>query len=256
MLHCGMSDVKAERKPATLPDEAPRWAVSRGDGPEPPGVAAMGRRVTLGTVLLWTTLAALVLANGFTLRRLRRAEAERDALRAQLGHLTVRDDGQLAAVQVATTEPLLWQYRVQIPRRGDYRFSYGTVWPARAARPRWVSAMAMPAGESTLIVRIMQDPRDQVWKLVCILRQGEATVRQSTALQPRQTELFRTSTDTFRLGVGRETRAVDADQSLTLIDQRWFVGEAGLMMYGAGPPKADIDGVFGVLEADEGALNR
>lgn len=217
--------------------------------------SAAGFRLGLGTLVLWITILGLVMANGFTIRRLRRAEAERDALRNQVGYLNVADASVLAAVQIATTEPLVWKYRVQVPARGRFRFAYGTKWPAERGRPRWISAVSMPPGESIVLVRVMQDPRDAVWKLVCLLQQGEMTLRQATPLSARQTELFRSSTDTFRVGVGQETQTASEDETLMVIDQRWLAGESGLLMYGAGPPEADVDGIFGALQADEGALN-
>ena len=46
----------------------------------------------------------------------------------------------------------------------------------------------------------------------------------------------------------------DKSAALRLLDERWLVGEGGLLLYGDRPPERDQIGVYAELQPDTGPL--
>ena len=66
--------------------------------------------------------------------------------------------------------------------------------------------------------------------------------------------MFRQSHDVISTGVGKTTVAVAKTESLRLVDERWLIGEAGLLLYGDRSPEQDQIGVYAELQPDIGPL--
>ena len=63
----------------------------------------------------------------------------------------------------------------------------------------------------------------------------------ATVLPPEHVEIFRGSHEVVSTGVARETLAVSSTDSIRLLDERWLVGEGGLLLYGDRPPETRSD---------------
>ena len=234
----------------------PTGSAGGGDGPTlscPPkmrrGLVSLREYLGLATILMLVT--GLVT----TALRLRSAEAEVSRLRAESGYLVATGPGQIAAARAPSDEPLTYRVRIRTPATGgEYRVAYSTYWPRGGGEPEWYSAIAVPAGESQLTVRIHEDPRDQRWKVSAIVTTAEQTRRMATTLPPPHVAVFRGSHQVVSTGVGRQTLAVDAARSIRLLDERWLVGGGQLLLYGDRPPEQDQIGVYAELQPDVGPL--
>lgn len=105
-------------------------------------------QVSIRDLLLLAALVALVLSYVNNLRRMRTAEAELARLREEVGYLESGEENEIAAVRIASEEPLTWQTRVRIPKGKPYRVAYSALWRESTAAPEWFSAQPVPAGES------------------------------------------------------------------------------------------------------------
>ena len=76
----------------------------------------------------------------------------------------------------------------------------------------------------------------------------------STVLPPEQVQIFRGSHDVLSTGVGRETQSAVATEAIRLLDERWLVGEGGLLLYGDRAPENDQIGIYAELQPDVGPL--
>lgn len=76
----------------------------------------------------------------------------------------------------------------------------------------------------------------------------------ATVLPPEHVDVFRGSHDVLSTGVGRETQSAERKQSIRLLDERWLVGEGGLLLYGDRAPENDQIGVYAELQPDLGPL--
>ena len=211
-------------------------------------------RFSLRSLLIALTLISLLSAWVATTLRLRTAEAELSVLRRQTGYLDPSGTGQIAAVRVPSDEPLTYRLRVRVPASSKYRVAYSTQWQQGNSSPSWYSAIDLPPGESQLIVQIQADPRDDRWKITTIIRSDRGTKRIATVLPDDHVRAFRGSYDAMSSGIGWQTEFARQDKSIRLLDERWLVGEGGLLLYGNKEPKDDIIGVFAELQPDTGPL--
>jgi len=196
----------------------------------------------------------LAIALGVLIVRLRAAQTELARLRSELGYLAETEPGQIAAARAPSEEPLTYRVRLRVPKSARYRVAYSSLLPKDAASPEWYGAVPVPPGESSLTVKIAADPRDGRWKIMAAVDSNEGTRRMATVLPEEQTAVFRGSHDTLAAGIGRETISVPASGKLRLLDQRWLVGEGGLLLYGDKPPPRDQFGVYAELQPDNGPL--
>ena len=240
----------------TLEPLDPNKQVPNSQVPNNPTSTVSRSRFSIRSMLLTITLVASILGNFLTSLRLREAVSQRDTLRREVGYLDNDNPDAIAAVRAPFDEPLAWKFRVRVPVGGKYRLACSTFWPEGRPAPDWVVAQGLDVGESTVLVRILRDPRDDRWKLSAVVRSEFATKRLSSGLSERQSRVFRASTDTITSGVGSTTIDVENGERLRLIDQRWLSGEGGLLLYGDREPPSDVDGVFVELQPDEGPLNR
>lgn len=211
-------------------------------------------RFSLREMLITLTMIALITALISTTVRLRTAEAELAVLRTQTGYLQPSETGQIAAVRVESDQPLTFRLRVRVPDSPAYRIAYTTHWARGKATPDWYSAIDLPAGESQLTVRIQEDPRDERWKITTSVRSARGTKRMATVLPNDHVRIFRESHDVLSTGITRETQFAAANEKIRLLDERWLVGESGLLLYGNRDPEDDIVGVFVELQPDSGSL--
>ena len=214
------------------------------------------------------TIAALAVGLFFASRRLAVAERELQQLRREVGHLEPTATSQIAAVRIASDEPLTYRFRVRVPEKAAYRLAYSTLLPRQQRSPRWYSAVPVPAGESLVTVRIARDPRDEIWKITTLVRSQQATGRShgttrrsqqgtrrmATRLPEDQVAVFRGSHDVVSTGIGRATQAAKVGEAIRVLDERWLVGEGALLLYGDRPPDRDQLGVYAELQPDAGTL--
>lgn len=212
------------------------------------------RRFSLLQFMMMVTLAMLLIAALALAVRLRAAEAELARLRAQVGYLAETEPGQIAAVRAPSDEPLTYKIRLRVPPTTKYRVAYSSLLPKHAVSPAWYGALPVPPGESSMTVKIAADPRDGRWKIIAAVASEQGVRRMATVLPETQTAVFRGSHDTIATGVGRDTVAVPADRKLRLLDERWLVGDGGLLLYGDKPPQHDQLGVYAELQPDQGPL--
>ncbi len=210
-------------------------------------------QISLRRMFLVVTLVALSL--GFVLNYQRRvaAEAALRLLRAEVGYLEPSSTGEVAAVRIASDEPLVWQARVRVPLKQRYRVAYSAVWLHATNKPEWFSAQALLEGESIVTVRVMKDPRDDRWRMSVIVRHEGVTGRSGTVLADEIRDVFRGSHSLVSTGIGKQTVVVPAGQSLRIFDERHFSG-GSLLLYGDRAPETDIFGVFAELQPDVGPL--
>ncbi len=212
-------------------------------------------RWSLREYLGLVTIISLVVALVSTSMRLRRSEAELSVLRKQFGYLSETDPGQIAAARAPSDQPLTYRMRVRVPQdAGSFRVAYSSHWPRDATGPLWYGAVEVPPGDSMITVRILQDPRDERWKISAIVSAPIGTKRMATVLPREHVEIFKGSHEVLSTGVGRQTLAVAMDRPIRLLDERWLVGEAGLLLYGDRAPESDQIGVYAELQPDRGPL--
>lgn len=211
-------------------------------------------RWSLARMLLVVTFIALSVAHGRALWRLNRAENELTLLRRETGFLEASTDEQIAAVRMTSDEILTYRLRVRVPQKPEFRVAYSTVWPQDSSHPLWFAAVDLPPGESIVTVRVHEDPRDDRWKITTIVRSEVGTKRIATTLPPDQIAVFRGSHDAISMGVGRDTFIDDLTHSIRLLDERWVVGEGGLLLYGDRPPARDQIGIYAELQVDDQPL--
>lgn len=221
-------------------------------------VARAGRgrwSISLREYMGLVTLVILSIGLVFSIRRLRHLELEVTKLRAETGYLQETEPGQIAAAKAPSDQPLTYRVRVRVPAGpAKFRVAYSSVWPSKATGPQWYGAVPLPAGESLVTIRILEDPRDKKWKIASLVSNAEGNQRMATVLPPPHVSIFRGSHDVLSTGVGRETLAVRETDSIRLLDERWLVGEGGLLLYGDRAPKTDQIGIYAELQPDVGPL--
>jgi len=185
--------------------------------------------------------------------RMRTAEAELARLRDEVGYLQATNTDEIAAVRVVNEEPLTWQVRVRVPAGVPYRLAYSALWPESTQRPAWFAAQRVPAGESSITVRVAKDPRDDRWKMNTFVRHADNVARIGTTLPEEITTVLRGQHDVMSTGVGRQTVTRPAGQSLRILDERYFAGSS-MLLYGDRGPQEDLVGVFVELQPDHGPL--
>ncbi len=209
-------------------------------------------RETLGFVTIAVLGTGLVAAT----IRLRAAQTELDQLRGEVGYIGATEPDQVAASRAPSDQPLTYRIRVRIPKTTDqFRLVYSTHWPAGSAYPQWYSAIPLVAGESVVTVRVAEDPRDDRWKISTVVTNVRGTRRMATTLPNEHVAVFRGSHEVISTGIARgQTVAVNASQSIRVLDERWLVGEGSLLLYGDRAPDSDQIGIFAELQPDIGPL--
>ncbi len=211
-------------------------------------------RISVRDLLALILIFALAIGYFVSQQRLHQMESELARLRTETGFLTPSDPGQIAAVRVPSDQPLTYRVRVRVPATPKFRVAYSSVWARNAARPDWFAAVDLPPGESLVTVRVQEDPRDDRWKITTLVQSDRGTKRVATSLPDDHVGVFRGSHDAISMGVTRETTKVGKDDSIRLLDERWVVGEGGLLLYGDKVPQRDQIGIYAELQPDVGPL--
>ena len=128
-------------------------------------------RFSLRTLVLFTTIAAMVVALVALNRNNRRLASRNEALtsenrrlRDELGELSIDDATQLHAIQTSGGENLEWVWRVWIPEGHEYRLrSDGGVIPKEGWPSEGGTMFLRAAGEHVIRYRILRDPRVDKW---------------------------------------------------------------------------------------------
>jgi hypothetical protein len=211
-------------------------------------------RFSLREYLGGATIVMLAVGLIATAARLRKADAELARLHRQLGYLAETNPGQIAAARAPSDQPLTYKVRLRVPPNCKFRVTYSSMLPKDSSSPAWYGAVPVPAGESTLTIRVHEDPRDHQWKILAAISGDSGTRRMATVLPDRQTEIFRGAHEVVATGIGSETLAVQSNQSIRLLDERWLVGEGSLLLYGDRAPERDQIGIYAELQPDNGPL--
>jgi hypothetical protein len=210
-------------------------------------------QVSIRGLLVLVATVGFVISYAINFSRMRIAESELAKLRDEVGFLQPSESDEVAAVRVLADEPLTWQSRVRIPAGQMYRLAYSALWTASKQAPEWFAAHPMRPGESTIIVRVLKDPRDDRWKMSTIIRHADGVSRIATALPDEMSSVFRGSHDVISAGVGRQTVTRPGGDPLRIIDERFFAGNS-MLLYGDRGPSEDMVGVFVELQVDRGPL--
>ncbi len=200
------------------------------------------------------TIAMLTLGLVTSAIRLRRVNAELARLHAELGYLAQSQPGQIAAARAPSDQPLTYKVRIRVPSSPKFRVSYSSNLPQDSTQPAWYGAVPVPEGESTLTLRIHEDPRDDQWKIVAIVSSAAGTRRMATVLPKEHEQIFRGSHEVVSTGIRRETVVAATTASIRLLDERWLVGDGGLLLYGDRAPEHDQVGIYAELQPDSGPL--
>ena len=199
-------------------------------------------------------IAALSLACFNFRRQLQQANTELESLRQEVGYLPETADQQVAAARAPSDLPLTYRFRVRVPSQPKFRIAYSSLWEKDSANPSWYSAIDVPPGDSTVLVRILEDPRDEIWKITTLVRSVRGTKRMATTLPEDHVAIFRQSNDVVSASIGYAATVADTDASIRMLDERWLVGEGAQFLYGDKPPEEDQIGVFAELQRDVGPL--
>lgn len=232
-------------------ESSPKGAMQR------PAIATNPRspmRYSLSSMLGLLLLIALGSAYLVTLWRLREVEAELARLRQETGYLEPSAENEIAAARLVSTEPMTYRLRVRVPQSQPYRLAYSSLWPDSHTGPKWFGAVQVAPGESSVIVRILRDPRDDRWKIAALCQGIDGTRRMATVLSDDQIKIFRGSHDWLRSGVDQKTATRPVGRSLRILDERVLVGDGAMMLYGDSPPAQDMVGVFAELQPDVGSI--
>lgn len=207
-------------------------------------------RDLLGLVLIIALGIGLVVSQV----RLHKAEHDLSALRIETGYLTASDPGQIAAARAPSDQPLTYRVRVRVPEAPKFRVAYSSLWKKDSLQPMWFAAVDLPPGESLVTVRVLEDPRDERWKIITMVQSSRGTKRMATSLPEKHVRIFRGSHDSISMGISRQTTKVAKNDSIRLLDERWVVGEGGLLLYGDKAPQRDQIGIYAELQPDVGPL--
>ena len=212
-------------------------------------------QISLLNLLFCLTIAVLVIGYWNASRQLNKTQSELADLRRANGYLGETPSDHIAAIRSPSDQPLTYRVRVRVPDKPKFRVAYSSIWKKESLNPSWFAAIAVPPGDSLVIVRILEDPRDEKWKITTLVRSDRGTKRIATTLPDDQVAIFRSSHDSIGNGVGKQTTTVAKTECLRLLDERWLVGEGGLMLYGDRPPERDQIGIYAELQPDIGPLH-
>lgn len=214
----------------------------------------MRMQLSLRSMLLLVTIAGLLIGNVVLLAQLREARLELQRLHAEVGYLRPSESSEIAAVRVASEEPLVWRARVRVPPGTAYRLAYSALWRQATASPDWFAAQPLPEGESLVTLKVGKDARDERWKLSTVVQHQGRVGRMGTTLPEPISGVFRGSSDVVSAGVSGTTTVRPCGESLRLFDERFFSGQS-LLLYGDSGPSEDLIGVFAELQPDIGPLS-
>jgi hypothetical protein len=210
-----------------------------------------GGRWTLRQMLGVLVVGTVAMSHLWTSRQLHRARAELESMRSEVGYLNIRDEAQLAVARVPDDEPLVWRFRIHNPQNNRMRLAYSTRWLSGSVRPDWYSFAAIPAGESLITARVAADPRDSLWKISVIIRQGNSETRLATELPESQVPIFRGSHHAISTGeVETRTLQRPPQRPIKLLEDKWLVDESPMVLFGQRPPDTDVIGVFLEIQPD------
>ncbi len=208
-------------------------------------------RFSLREVLGLVTITVLTFGLWNTSRQLLERERELAVMRKEFGYLAPSNAAQVAASRSPSAVPLSYRMRVRLPegleKPIEYQLAYSSLWEAEEVEPTWFATIPMPKGESLITIQILSDPRDEKWKISAVVSSPDGTSRAATVLPPPHEQIFRGSHDVISTGIGRETTLVSMGQSIRLLDDRWVVGDGGVILDGGAPKNTQV-GVYAELQ--------
>ena len=158
-------------------------------------------------------------------------------------------------MRAPSDQPLTYRIRIRVPESPRFRVAYSSILEKGETSPSWYAAVDVPPGESVVIVRVGEDPRDERWKITTLVQSARGNKRVSTVLPQEHVSIFRGPGNAISTGIGRETTKVSNEQSIRILDERWLAGEGGLLLYGNKTPDRDQVGIYAELQPDSGPLH-
>ena len=210
-----------------------------------------GVNFSLREMIGLVTIIALAVALWNAMSRMREQERELTVMRQEFGYLAPSEPNELAASRSPSEQPLSYRMRIRLPaQKGEdfpYQVVYSSLWEAGNPDPTWFGGVRVPSGESLVTVQIIDDPRDGRWKLATVVSSQSGTSRMSTVLPAPHEEIFRGSHDVISAAIGRETLISEVGSSVRLLDERWLIDGAGVVLDGSAPKESQV-GVYAELQ--------
>jgi len=216
-----------------------------------PGTQQGRLRFSLREAIGLVTISALAIALWNTSRQLADRESQLKVMRQEFGYLAPSKATEIAATRSPSDQPLSYRVRVRLPDPlppgMQYQVVYSSLWESGETSPTWFAGVPVSAGESLVTMQVLNDPRDSRWKLAAVVSSSNGTKRMATVLPPPHEAVFRGSHDVISTGIGRETFVAEFGKSIRLLDERWLVDGAGLILDGGMPRETQV-GIYAELQ--------
>jgi hypothetical protein len=117
-------------------------------------------RISLLTALLLTTIIGMAIVLVQLWREVGPLRGEVQMLRNETGRLSIEDLGSIHAIEVRTNDPMMWKWRVWIPKGMNVNamVNWGTV--PHEGVPNAQCGVELGPGEQWLTLRVMRDSSD------------------------------------------------------------------------------------------------
>ncbi|WP_442481576.1 hypothetical protein [Aeoliella sp. SH292] len=182
--------------------------------------------------MLATLLLAMALSIGLLLWELIPLRAEVQRLRNEAGYLTVDDPSKLQAIRLDSDSPLVWRWKVWIPKGTGTVFANAMIGDIPASgdfvRMSGGAGIARERDQETVVtVKVYQDLHLD-WTLSCEI--GGAQIRRT--LTAEEVAAIRDKRGYSREGVGNTTQAGDDGKYFILLRERFAAPGAGFVDFG------------------------
>lgn len=172
--------------------------------------------------LLNLLLICTIVVMGLVIARLAPLRGEVQRLRDEAGYLTIRDRTKIHAIAVETSSPLVWKWKVYLPKSDNWLWAgvcAGKV-PAEVDYDRelgrGLGIEMVEAQEVPVTVKVFRDLSDQ-WKARLEVGGGATYAN----LSDEQVSTFQLADHSSRTGVGRATVMAENGELLVLIRQTY-----------------------------------
>jgi len=122
-------------------------------------------RFSLLSLLLVVSLLGVSVSHFQASRTIRRLEAERFALRRELGYLDIQDRKMAYVKRLGSLDELTWRYRVYLPPEGTYRVNVALRWAGQGFPQPKHKVRAFQGGEEFLLTAAFRRGADGKWVL-------------------------------------------------------------------------------------------
>ncbi len=185
-------------------------------------------RYSLLSLLLFTTIVALIVSHVRTSMKLSAATAELRMLRLETGYLAVSDPDKIHAIELPTLEEKTWKWRIYVPdgKRATVSHAFNKIpkegLPKREGRTGGLGFI--DSGE-TIVTAAFRKGAEGQWQLIVeatSFAEGQSRGGTSTRtnMSPDRLSWLDVSRGHRTQGVSRTTSVMNGDDPLTLIRLR------------------------------------